>query len=216
MTSLRTEEAAFPARRRPVQQRSHRTVEAIFEATAQVLLESGEAGLTTNRIAERAGVSIGTLYQYFPNKEAILAAQIDDERERALVRLESVLSEAERQREGAEETLAKFVDFCVWAFGGGDPQRRALSRLAWHWDADERVLRALSVGAERIALRLQLWAASQKLPVIAPERIYVATRALMGAIRFASLEQSALLASPLFARELTQMCIAILMPRLAV
>lgn len=60
-------------RRRPLQSRSRQTVEAILEAAAQVLESHGPERATTNRIAERAGVSIGTLYQYFPNKEALYA-----------------------------------------------------------------------------------------------------------------------------------------------
>jgi AcrR family transcriptional regulator len=62
------------ARRKPVQRRSLVTVEAIIEAAAQIFERHGYAAGTTNRIAERAGVSIGTLYQYFPNKDAILVA----------------------------------------------------------------------------------------------------------------------------------------------
>jgi AcrR family transcriptional regulator len=59
-------------RKTPVQARSTATVEAIFEATIQVLLEVGPDRLTTTRVAERAGVSVGTLYQYFPNKDSLL------------------------------------------------------------------------------------------------------------------------------------------------
>ena len=59
-------------RRSPRQERSRETVEAILEAAAQVFERHGYAAGTTNRIAERAGVSIGSLYQYFPNKGAIV------------------------------------------------------------------------------------------------------------------------------------------------
>lgn len=62
------------ARKTPVQARSALTVEAILQATIQVLLASGRDRLTTTRVAERAGVSVGTLYQYFPNKRALLQA----------------------------------------------------------------------------------------------------------------------------------------------
>lgn len=64
-------------RRRPSQQRSQLTVDAIVEAAAQVFEYHGYAAGTTNRIAERAGVSIGTLYQYFDDKGAVLAAVFD-------------------------------------------------------------------------------------------------------------------------------------------
>jgi AcrR family transcriptional regulator len=61
-------------RRRPKQARSQATYDSILEAAAQLLAREGADGLNTNRIAERAGVSIGTLYQYFPGKAAILLA----------------------------------------------------------------------------------------------------------------------------------------------
>src|SRR5437660_967003 len=71
-----------PMRKKPAQARSEQTVDTIMEATAQVLEREGEAALTTNRLAERAGFSIGTLYQYFPNKDSILRLLADRERER--------------------------------------------------------------------------------------------------------------------------------------
>jgi AcrR family transcriptional regulator len=60
-------------RKTPRQERSRATVEAILQAAAYILVRSGYDALTTNSIAERAGVNIASLYQYFPNKEAILA-----------------------------------------------------------------------------------------------------------------------------------------------
>lgn len=64
-------------RKLPRQERSKATVEAIMAATAQVLVEHGYEGATTARVAERAGVSIGSLYQYFPNKESLVASLIE-------------------------------------------------------------------------------------------------------------------------------------------
>lgn len=63
-------------RRRPVQARSRQTVERILDAAAHVFGERGYAG-TTNHVAERAGISIGSLYQYFPDKDALLVALHD-------------------------------------------------------------------------------------------------------------------------------------------
>ncbi len=65
-----------PARRRAKQQRARATVDVIREAAAHVLLREGYARATTNRIAEVAGVSVGTIYQYFNNKDAIFDALI--------------------------------------------------------------------------------------------------------------------------------------------
>src|SRR5487761_943127 len=59
------------------QERSRATVDALLEATTRVLIKEGYDRASTNRIAEVAGVSIGSLYQYFPSKEALVAAVID-------------------------------------------------------------------------------------------------------------------------------------------
>jgi AcrR family transcriptional regulator len=61
-------------RKRPTQQRARDTVAAILVAAAHILETEGPERATTNRIAELAGVSIGSLYQYFPNKHAVVAA----------------------------------------------------------------------------------------------------------------------------------------------
>jgi AcrR family transcriptional regulator len=69
---LTTVEVLLKPRKQPVQARSAASVEAILEATLQVLVQMGKEQLTTTRVAARAGVSVGTLYQYFPNKSALL------------------------------------------------------------------------------------------------------------------------------------------------
>jgi AcrR family transcriptional regulator len=61
-----------PLRRRPVQQRSAQRVEKMLEACAQLIDEVGYDGLTTTLIAERAGVAVGSLYQFFPDKRAVV------------------------------------------------------------------------------------------------------------------------------------------------
>ena len=63
-------------RKSPVQARSAASVDAILEATIQVLLSIGKEQLTTTKVAARAGVSVGTLYQYFPNKSSLLQAAL--------------------------------------------------------------------------------------------------------------------------------------------
>lgn len=71
--------AQISARKRPVQERSARLVSDILEAAARVLARQGARGFTTVRVAEEAGVSIGSLYQYFPSKEALLFRLQTDE-----------------------------------------------------------------------------------------------------------------------------------------
>jgi AcrR family transcriptional regulator len=69
-----TKKSTAIMRKPPLQVRARATVEAILQATARILTKEGYDALTTNRVAETAGVSIGSLYQYFPNKEALIAA----------------------------------------------------------------------------------------------------------------------------------------------
>lgn len=68
---------ALRPRKRPSQARSRATVDAILEAAARVFAARGYAGATTNHIAARAGVSVGSLYEYFPNKDALLVALVE-------------------------------------------------------------------------------------------------------------------------------------------
>jgi AcrR family transcriptional regulator len=70
--NVRSRKAA--ARRKPTQRRSRITVEAILDAVVRILKRKGARAVTTNHIAEVAGVSIGSVYQYFPDKRAIFAA----------------------------------------------------------------------------------------------------------------------------------------------
>lgn len=70
------DQAVLEPRKSPVQARSTASVDAILDATIQVLLQVGKERLTTTKVALRAGVSIGTLYQYFPNKSALLRAAL--------------------------------------------------------------------------------------------------------------------------------------------
>jgi len=69
--------ARLSPRKQPQQGRSRATVDVILAAATRVLCKHGYDGATTNRIAELAGVSVGSLYQYFPNKEAIVGALIE-------------------------------------------------------------------------------------------------------------------------------------------
>ena len=104
----RAKEAVAP-RKRPVQQRSRSTVDVVLEAAAQVLERDGYAATTTDLIAERAGVSIGTLYQYFPNKDAILLALTQQHARAAQRVLEPLLRELVDSTPSLDSWLPRFV-----------------------------------------------------------------------------------------------------------
>jgi AcrR family transcriptional regulator len=111
------------ARKRPSQARSQVTVEAILDAAAQVFEARGYAAGTTNRIAQRAGVSIGSLYEYFPNKDAIVVALAERELERERQEILELLEGS--KRDGLAGLLQRFVETVV-AFHARSP---ALHRI---------------------------------------------------------------------------------------
>lgn len=100
-------------RKLPQQGRSRQTVDWILEAAARVFGERGYEATTTNLVAERAGVSVGSLYQYFPNKESLLAALAERHLSQAAVEL-TVLADRLRVEEPPLEVLVqRLVDAVV-------------------------------------------------------------------------------------------------------
>ena len=111
---------ALNPRKTPRQARARVTHDAILEASAQLIGRHGLTAFTTNAVAERAGVSIGSLYQYFPNKDALMVALIG------------------RQQDRQAETLAS----AVAAAQGGDLATtvRSFVRAAMHHHRDDSLL----------------------------------------------------------------------------
>jgi AcrR family transcriptional regulator len=116
---------AFEPRKTPVQARSTVTVEAISEATIQVLLAHGAERLTTTRVAERAGVSVGTLYQYYPNKQSLLFAVLEHHLNRVAARVEAACGSA------CHMPLAEMIRHMVEAFVDAKMERADIS-IALH------------------------------------------------------------------------------------
>jgi len=87
---------SISSRKQPQQARSSELVAAILDAAVQVLTKEGAQGFTTARVAERAGVSVGSLYQYFPNKAAILFRLQSDEWRQTTALLRDILEDAAR------------------------------------------------------------------------------------------------------------------------
>ncbi|CAN7637926.1 TetR/AcrR family transcriptional regulator [Mycolicibacterium frederiksbergense] len=113
----------FRARKQPRQQRSAQTRRDILDAAARIFGEHGYAAGTTNRIAAAAGVSIGSLYQYFPNKDAILAALSDAHIDAGTTLL------AARLRDGLPEALDDLVRLFVRAAIDNHREDPALHRV---------------------------------------------------------------------------------------
>ncbi len=123
-------------RKTPIQTRSAVTVDVISEATIQVLLSVGPDQLTTTRVAERAGVSVGTLYQYFPNKHSLLFSVLQQH----LNHVADAVERACRQNHG--ERVSTMVDAVVQAFLDAKMERADISTALY----------AVATGREETAL----------------------------------------------------------------
>lgn len=123
-------------RKKPAQRRSAVTVDTIFEATIQVLLALGYDKATTTRIAERAGVSVGSIYQYFPNKRALMAAVVRKH-------IGDVVSESVAACESAHgRDIREMCGIAVCAFIEAKTRRADISRALY--------LPAAAIGADAI------------------------------------------------------------------
>jgi AcrR family transcriptional regulator len=108
----------------PVQKRSKETVASIVESCSRLLVSDPYHAITTDRIAEMAGVSIGSLYQFFANKEAIVAAVIDDLLQKDLAYIEEQL--AKLTGPDLDAKVHAFIDIGFTRFHDNRPLRTAL------------------------------------------------------------------------------------------
>ncbi|MEU4579077.1 MULTISPECIES: TetR/AcrR family transcriptional regulator [Nonomuraea] len=145
-------------RKQPRQQRSRQTVAAILEAAAQLFQRHGYAGATTNKIAERAGVSIGSLYQYFPNKDALLVALAEHYLAESADRVAQVFAGAAGRRPSLSALLTDLVEGVAALHTDRPDLHRLLydhvprtpGLVARFRDAERRIARALAAELRRL------------------------------------------------------------------
>ena len=165
-------------RRQPRQARALATRATIFEATARILEAEGEAALNTNRIAERAGVSVGTLYQYFADKQAILVAMAQAENAKVRAVLAGEAADLSPHRRAIRAQIAALKDYPA--------TRRAALKAIQAAEGGAVVLRETKV-AEPLLPR----------PADADDLdLFIISRAITGVIRAAVSEASPHLADP--------------------
>jgi AcrR family transcriptional regulator len=170
---------SIAARKKPRQTRSRATVGVILEAATRVLARESLAGFNTNRIAEVAGISVGSLYQYFPNKDALLAELIEHAQRRLADDIESIVADSAGRP--LEVRLEALVRFAV-------EQQYRNARIAAALDLEERRLpvqhriaphqkRMLSAIAQLISAHQD--SLSPDLPPEAPLDCFLITRSLV-------------------------------------
>lgn len=177
-------------RRKPTQARARATMDMIFEATARIIERDGIAALNTNRIAERAGISIGSLYEYFPNKDAILIAMArqrlaEDER---LVRQALAGPDADQN-----VSLARRAIHALVALHEHRPKvRRAIMAVHLAHGFGSEHARPVQEIAELIVQRNTRLLGDKTAAVLDHASLFVITRAVIGVIRAAFEERSLL------------------------
>jgi AcrR family transcriptional regulator len=188
--------------KQPVQARGKRTVDTILEATAQILQDEGEASLTTNRVAERAGFSIGTLYQYFPNKDAILVALANREAATIEARIASALATAEPG--DAEFAMREIIRILIGAFSARRGVRKFILLTMLRRLKHDPSRPTMDAVAARIMDMLN-GERGQGLRLLTSTGAFVLTRSIMGAIRAALIEESPLFETDEFQEELVRL-----------
>lgn len=179
-------------RRIPRQSRANETVQAILEGAAQVLEAGGLAAFTTNAVAERAGVSIGTLYQYFSDKAAILRAIAEQELKATLGNVGKLM--AEEDAEPTEERVRAIVRAIINAFRGRQRARKAVVQAAFS-----------DGGGSLFQAPVAAFISANAMAEFNEEQTFVLSRAVLGAIRSAVLEEQRFLKSRSFEDELVRL-----------
>ena len=189
-------------RRSPRQRRSQDTVEILLAATEKVLTRDGFAKATTNRIAEAAGVSIGTLYHFFPTKEALVEALVHRMWESELAMLESraaVLAQAP-----LEDAIAELVG----AFVAEMRRRHVLYR---RWYSESSHLGQLDLGLDLTARATALVRAALEKHHVRPRNLDFAAdfvvKMVLAAVRTAARDWMPEVESGEFTRELVAMIV---------
>lgn len=184
-------------RRKPRQARSQATHAAIVEAAAHILERSGRDGLTTNVVARRAGVSIGSLYQYFPDRDAIVLALARRDLAKTQAAVLAAIAAAPAETRPARAVIRALID----TFGARPRLRRHLLEALYAQGLHAELNAPLDLIARRIALRA-VAVAPRTDPARGPIRLFVLTRAVTGVIRAALLEDFPGLGTPEFEDEL--------------
>jgi len=200
-------QSSINPRKQPEQDRSRATVDVIVDAAARILVKGGYKAFTTNRVAEKAGVSIGSLYQYFPNKEALLGELVRrhvGDIEKSIDEMEGLAKSAplgELVRVGIEQNVRSHLV---------DPElHRVLSEEVpplgkMDWEAEF---------AKRVAGRVRSAFAARRAELVVPDldlAVYVVSRTVEAVIHNAVVERPQDLKSGLLAEEVTRMIVGYL------
>lgn len=198
----RTRQAAESKRRSPTQERARATREAIFEATARILEREGRAALNTNHIAERAGVSIGTLYQYFANKEEILIAMARRRLDADSKTISGLLAAGFDDPDVSLERVA--IHAAIESYRDDNKARRVVMEALIAAGRGQELSGPMQDIAALLATRpdrIQSTLPPERLAI----RLFVVTRAVEAVVRAAAYEAAPFFGTPAFEDELVEL-----------
>lgn len=202
------ERALVTPRKQPKQARARATVEALLEAAARVLVEEGHERTTTARIAEVAGVGIGSLYEYFPSKDALIAALVERHEQSMLEQLSRMAEEL--QGLSLEDGVRTYVAAMLAVHARGHALHQILTQQLAHLLGFEEI-RKMQVRAEGV-VRGYLQAHRARLRC---ESLDVAAFILVTAVESvthaAILDRPEMLRDPSFAEEVSQLVLRYLL-----
>lgn len=194
--------AAKTVRRRPRQARSESTVDAIYEATAQIIEREGAEKITTKRISEVSGFSIGTLYQYFHDRDSLLMAMSMAHRDRLIERLKATLAASRGQ--AVREAIARVVAVLVADARSNRKTLRAVMRTVTRKEMAAKMRDGMRVLDDCIARSLAELAAGDGA-TLSPACRFVLSRSLTCVLWSAVMEDSDLLEGQEFEDQLRDM-----------
>lgn len=193
-------------RKKPRQARAAVTLDAIFEATIQLLLVDGIHKLTTTRVAERAGVSVGTMYQYFPHKQSLIYALNERYLEALAARIEATCA-AHR-----ENSMASMVEALIDTYWTAKTERADVTRALYRSMAELDNEALIDAFAGRVdAATLAMFASASDPPSIDLEGLNLTLlTVIFGTVRNAFERNLTAEATDTLKGQLLAMCLAYL------
>ncbi len=194
-----------PLKKQPKQKRSQDVVDAILEAATRILSEKTLQSTTTNRIADTAGVGIGSVYDYFPDKKSIAIALIDRRLEKTLNALEELLNQPQLTLPELIDQSFEFIDDHFWS-------KRAFLRQIFILAPESGRMDSLFQHRFQATLLLQktLVEKYQKDPVWAEQKAFILMNSVMGVLDGSIITEHFPFESESLKKDLKQMVRAIL------
>jgi len=189
--------------KKPAQERSRLTVRSILEASVQILMRTRKDGLNTRQVAERAGVSVGSLYQYFKGSDSILETLANEQIDRDIRNIRETFT---RTPGSAEARLHAMFRRVIAEHRHNSPVRAVFFRKAFQLGISEMVLEKLEAISQEIFAELKT-SLPLRPDLDEPLATHLLSRALFGIVQSVVMEAKELHDPEKYASEMTRMLV---------